>query len=710
MTKTRDLRVRPDLLYVASGWNVLVTDVHGCVGGVDPHGFFARNARVLSLEQVTVDGKPPQVFSTANVGVHAQQSYAILDNGDDLPSRAAYLVCEHFVGEGLRTRLSILSFADQPRRWTVRVVFDADFADIDDVQRGQSRQQADVVADWNGDSGRLALRYMHPRLDYAVLITGHSSRIRYVDKNTFEADLDVEPGGRAGLEFTTEPLVDGILMPAPPATFAEPDDVAGLARARLTAELATLRTTNLDVAAAWQTATCDLARLPLGEPGGPAAPMAGLPSYQQIFGRDTLTASWQAMLAGPTMLRDSLLLNAQHIGERIDDWRDEEPGKLMHQARHGPVSRLGIDPFSAYFGDWSTSPAFPILLGQYYAWTADIDLVRQLLPTTRKVLDWLDRYGDLDRDGFLEYQQRSAAGVKNQGWKDSETAIIDEYGDTVPNPLATSELQAYWHAALQFGAMAIAAAGDRLYAATLLAKAARLKRRFHPAYWMPEHGSYALALGPDKQQVRSVNSNDGHLLAGGIVPQRLAPVLARRLLAPDMFSGWGIRTLSADHAAYNPFSYHRGSVWPVEAGTIGLGLARYGQWPQLHRLAKATFDAAALFEGHRLPEVISGLPRTADYPHPGIYPTACSPQAWSASAIIALIQALLGLRPIAAINTIMVDPHLPDWLPEVTIEGVHIGRKKVDLQAVRKRDGRTAIRTRGDRIAVVRRRSRGQVL
>jgi len=494
------------------------------------------------------------------------------------------------------------------------------------------------------------------------------------------------------------------------ADFAEPFDAAARARALLSQELATLKTSNLDVAAAWQTAICDLARLPLGEPEGPAAPVAGLPVYQQIFGRDTLTASWQALLAGPTMLRDSLLLNASHVGTRIDDWRDEEPGKLLHQARHGPVSRLGIDPFSHYYGDWSTSPAFLIFLGQYYAWTADISLVRELLPIARVVLDWHDRYGDLDSDGFLEYQRRSAAGVKNQGWKDSESAIVDEHGVIVENPLATSELQAYWYAALQFGAIAFAAAGDRAYAVRLMAKAARLKRRFHPAFWMPEHGCYALALGPDKRQIRSVNSNDGHLLAAGIVPRSLAPTVARRLLAPDMFSGWGIRTLSSEHPAYNPFSYHRGSVWPVEAGTIGLGLARYGQHEQLHQLANATFDAAALFEGHRLPEVISGLPRDERYPHPGIYPTACSPQAWSASAVIAIVQALLGLRPVAPLNTILVDPHLPEWLPALRIEGVRIGQRRFDLIATRKPNGRTTIRTRGDRITVVRRASRGGLI
>ena len=220
---------------------------------------------------------------------------------------------------------------------------------------------------------------------------------------------------------------------------------------------------------------------------------------------------------------------------------------------------------------------------------------------------------------------------------------------------------------------------------------------------MPDQGCYAMALDPDKRQVRSVNSNDGHLLATGIVPARIAPLVADRLLAPDMFSGWGIRTLSSAHPAYNPFSYHRGSVWPVEAGTIGLGLARYGRWEHLHRVAEGMFTASALFAEHRLPEVLSGLPRDDVYPHPGVYPNSCSPQAWSASSVFALIQALLALRPAASLRTIFIDPHLPEWLPDLRLEGVQVGDRTVDLTVRRRRGGRTSVRTSGDRIAVIRR-------
>lgn len=701
MNRVRDLRVRPDQLYVSSGWNVLITDVRGGVAGIDPHGFYARNTRVLSRERITVNGQEPRPFSTAKVGAHAQLSFAKLVDGETLPRRGAYLMVERFLGDGLRTRIRVRSYSDTEHRFQLSVELDADFADTEEAERGERRQTGAVRRAWDAARKTLRFDYEHEGLELAVEITVVTSVAVAYRNEALSLELAVAPGDTAFVDLVTEPLVDGTRYRAPPAAYAEPDDPAARARTALRNELATLKSTNIDVATAWQTAVGDLADLPLGEPPGPAAPIAGLPVYQQIFGRDTLTASWQALLAGPTMLRDSLLLNAAHIGRGIDDWRDEEPGKLLHQARHGPVSKLGLDPFTGYYGDMSTTPDFLIFLGQYLAWTGDLETVRRLLPVARQALQWLARYADPDGDGFIDYETRSEGGVKNQGWKDSDTAIVDEDGDVVHTPLATSELQGYHYAALRYGALAFGAAGDRAYAVDLTARAARLRRRFHDEYWMPEHGCYALALGPHGQQVRSVNSNDGQLLATGIVPTRNAPTVASRLLAPDMFSGWGIRTLSADHPAYDPFSYHRGSVWPVEAGTCALGLARYGCWDQLHVLAEATFAAAALFEGHRLPEVISGLPRDEAHPYPGVYPYACSPQAWSASAIVALVQALLMMRPVVTLRTILVDPHLPPWLPELTLEGLRLGNATFDLIVRRDRRGGAVVKARGDHIRVI---------
>lgn len=325
MNRVRDLRVRPDQLYVSSGWNVLITDVRGGVAGIDPHGFYARNTRVLSRERITVNGQEPRPFSTAKVGAHAQLSFAKLVDGETLPRRGAYLMVERFLGDGLRTRIRVRSYSDTEHRFQLSVELDADFADAEEAERGERRQTGAVRRAWDAARKTLRFDYEHEGLELAVEITVVTSVAVAYRNEALSLELAVAPGDTAFVDFVTEPLVDGTRYRAPPAAYAEPDDPAARARTALRNELATLKSTNIDVATAWQTAVGDLADLPLGEPPGPAAPIAGLPVYQQIFGRDTLTASWQALLAGPTMLRDSLLLNAAHIGRGIDDWRDEEP-------------------------------------------------------------------------------------------------------------------------------------------------------------------------------------------------------------------------------------------------------------------------------------------------------------------------------------------------------------------------------------------------
>jgi glycogen debranching enzyme len=388
----------------------------------------------------------------------------------------------------------------------------------------------------------------------------------------------------------------------------------------------------------------------------------------------------------------------------IDDWYDEEPGKLIHQARRGPLSVLGFDPFLHYYGDYATPPDFLAFVGQYLDWTNDRATVRKLLEPARKVIDWLNRYGDLDHDGFLEYVCRSSDGVKNQGWKDSWDAIIDEDGQVIPNPIATCEIQGYWYVGLQQVATAFLLFGKVAYALELLAQARDLKARFNAVFWMPDQGFYAMALGPNKEQIRSISSNVAQLLATGIVTRERAPLVARRLLEPDMFSGWGIRTLSADHIAYNPFSYHLGSVWPVESGTAAFGLARYGCWEECHRLAEGLFAATELFSENRLPEVLGGYLRDAAHPYPGIYPGSNEPQGWSDSAVVVTIQALLGMHAIAPFDLLVIDPHLPDWLPDLQLEGLRVGQSVLDLAFQRGGDGETRyqVRRRQGHIRVLR--------
>jgi len=686
-----ELRTRPTEHFCYSGRSLLVTNLDGRVTGHGIEGFYVDETRMLSRDEIMADGRPLSGIAASPAGADRFLAYAEVPESPTVPAHAVYVELAQRVGDGLREGIRIANYSTRDLAgFELSILLDADFADLFEAKDGKRQQTAEVDTQWTSDNQELRFTYRHPGLDLAVaILVEHAPTPVRWENGRLIVSIQLAPRESVELHLVIEPWIDGVRHGAPAQIGGELDTPLYRLRHALLEESPALTTTNATVSRAWLTAIDDLASLPLGLEPGPAAPIAGIPIYQQFFGRDTLTIAWQALLTTRSMLRDSLRLNAAWQGSTINDWLDEEPGKMIHQARWGPLSRLQIDPLGRYYGDYATPPDFLVMLSQYLAWTNDIATVRELLPAARKAIDWLDTYADLDRDGFIEYVMRSEKGVKNQGWKDSGDAIVDEKGEIVENPIAASELQAYWYAGLELGAAAFFAAGDRIYAADLWRKARDLKRRFEQVFWMQDEGFYALALGPDKRPIRSIASNAGHLLVTGIVTPERGRQIARRLMESDMFSGWGIRTLSSDHPAYNPFSYHLGSVWPVENGTIAFGLARYGCWDELHRLAEGLFAATDLFAGHQLPEVIGGLPRDELHPHPGIYPASCAPQGWSASMIPLVIQAFLGLRPAAPLGLLLVDPHLPEWLPDLRLEGVRVGNSRLDLTFTRGSNGAT---------------------
>jgi glycogen debranching enzyme len=330
---------------------------------------------------------------------------------------------------------------------------------------------------------------------------------------------------------------------------------------------------------------------------------------------------------------------------------------------------------------------FVLLLSELWHWTGDSDVLRRHRDVALRGLEWAERYGDLDGDGFLEYRTRSSGGLRNQGWKDSDEAIRHTDGRIAEVPIATVEEQAFHYLALQRMAEILLELDEAERAESFLARAAKLRVQWHDAFWMQDEGFYALALDGRKDQVRSISSNPGHALATGIVPAEHARSVADRLLAQDMFSGWGIRTLSDRHRSYNPFAYHLGTVWPVEQATFVLGFKRYGLDDHVVRLGTAVLEAACEANEKRLPEALTGHARSS-YSRPIPYPQACSPQAWSASATIQLIQIMLGLYPFAPLGMLaLVRPRLPEWLPELTLRRLRVGRAAIDLRFVRNEDG-----------------------
>ncbi len=416
-------------------------------------------------------------------------------------------------------------------------------------------------------------------------------------------------------------------------------------------------------------------------------PAAGIPIFVALFGRDTLTVSWQAAIVSSQMAQGTLPLLAQLQGTVVDDWRDEQPGRMLHEAHTGPLAKLGFNPRARYYGSATTSGFYPVVLAQLWHWTGDKELIRPLIDPALDALRWKDNWADLDGDGFYEYLTRSTQGVKNQGWKDSGDAIVYADGTQVEPPIATCEEQAFVYISKLHMAEMLWWLDRKDEAHRLYHQATELKKRFNERFWMEDLGYFAMGLDSKKQQIRSIADDPGHCVACGFVDEALVQRTVDRLLADDMFSGWGIRTLSAKHPAFNPFSYHRGTVWPVEHGSFAMGFMRYGLHAELQKIARAIFDAAALFDFQRLPEVFSGHQRDEHHPFPALYPKTNWPQAWSCSAVFTIVQCMLGIYPYAPLHALFVDPHLPGWLPEITLSNLHVGQAVVSIRFYREQDG-----------------------
>ena len=420
-------------------------------------------------------------------------------------------------------------------------------------------------------------------------------------------------------------------------------------------------------------------------------PHAGVPTYTGIFGRDVLTTAWQSALLGPEMMRGALACLARNQARSRDAWRDAAPGKLPHEMRRGPRAELDLLPHRAYYGEHTAPSMFVVVLSEYWHWTNDREALSRYRPVLDRIFEWAETDGDPDGDGLLEYERRSPHGLKNQGWKDSDEAIRYPDGRLVPNPIATLEEQAFHYLALERMAEILLALEDESGAERFLGRARDLARKVNRQYWLESEQFYAIGLDPAKRPIASIASNPGHALAAGLVPDDRARLLGERLLGEELFSGWGIRTLSASHPSFNPLAYHLGAVWPVENATFALGLKRYGLDEAVERLATAQFEAAAVFAGSRLPEALSGHSRR-DQALPAPYPGANAPQAWSASAVILLVQSLLGLFGFAPGHLLaLVRPRLPAWLQWVVLRNLRVGDAVVSLRFERGEDGRAEV-------------------
>ena len=708
--------VRPSDLITHRGYAVLVTGTRGWIEG-EKEGFFLHQTRYLSRFSIQIEGADLKLISANTVDHHFLTAYHFAPSpagrfagptpqnesstGGEIVQKGIELQVNTFVGDGLHLDIFVTNHALASTRVTVLLDVAADFADLNETLAGRRQQNAlvervwDSIASQNGAEaeGALALRYMHPKLQLetrlriaggdALTDTGHTLACTLAltpqQPRTITVDLAPVFEGR-----TIEPFFgrDGTFDAEAPATRARQHWLERCAR---------LTTGNAVVQTAWDQAVSDLASLQLLDGPGeePYMLIAGVPNYTGLFGRDALVTSLQSATLTPATLRGSLQAVSRWNATTTDDELDAQPGKVLHQRQRGPLAQLGLTPFLHYYGDHSTPGLLLLCATADLAYTGDLDAFRALRAKLLGTLDWMK--GNIDADGFYAYQTRSKQGLKNQSWKDSGDAVLYPDGRMVKDPIAMADVQGLMFAGQQAVALAFDVAGEHQRAAELLADAAALKQRFNARFWMPEENYFAIALDSQGQQVRSIASDPGACLAYGIVDDDKAKSVADRLMAPDMFSGWGIRTLSSRHPAFNPFAYHLGSVWPSPNSIAASGLKRYGFVDHMHRLASGLFAASQVFDLNRLPEVFGGHTRDARHPHPGLYPGACSPQAWSAGAVTLLVQTLLGLTPFAPRGILVVDPAMPAWLPEITLHNIQVGGARASLAFRRDATGHTDV-------------------
>jgi glycogen debranching enzyme len=685
---------------VHQGYSVLVTRPDGAIGGVGREGLFDFEARILSRHRLTLGGQLPEYLGG---GVpESEQWIARLQvsrpgrdaRGPALPQDALGIILRRRLGSGMAEWIEVWNHSMTTVETELALELDADFADLAEVG-GAPRRLGEQSERLEPDGGALRIDF-HARRDGRELHRGVRIAVERSDSppawagRTLRFPLSLPPHGRWRARLYVSSLVDGVWREPP---MGVRDDGRARLRREWRARRARLVGGHRVVGPAFERAAEDLFALRNWEYDAADDawfPMAGLPSYTGVFGRDALTAAWQGALLGPEMMRGALAIAAATQATADSAWRDEEPGKMIHEMRRGPLAELEIIPQRAYYGTQTTPAMFLLALSECWHWTGDDALLRHHRDAALRTFEWAERYGDRDGDGFLEYVRRSPQGLKNHAWKDSDEAIRYPDGTLVENPIATVEEQAYHCIALQRMAEILVALGEDARADDFAAKASALAARIDAAFWMEDEGFYAMALDAQKRPVRSIGSNPGHALAAGVVPREHARALADRLLAPDLFSGWGVRTLSSEHPAYNPLAYHLGTVWPVENANFALGCKRYGLDDHAERIVAALFSAAGYFAHCRLPEALAGYAREPGMP-PSFYPRACSPQAWSASATVQLVQVLLGLYPFAPARLLtLVRPRLPEWLPVLTLRNLRVGDATLTLRFERQKDGSAA--------------------
>jgi glycogen debranching enzyme len=655
---------------VLDGSNFVVSDRHGDVlpeSRLPPHGFFSEDTRFVSLWRLTVQGQPTDILSNAHVDYFVAQFFLVCPSPEFHAAPGLGIVRQRLLGDEWMEEVTVVNHRDEYVAASVDLEVGADFADLFEVKEGTIRQRH--IAAVRGDR-ELLLRYRNGDFTRETQIT--VSEDATIEENSLRLNLWLAPREEHRISFVITPHSHRSQL-----TRRNTGSFDQLRRERLdelddwVGQAPTLRAGDDTLGHVYKRSLADLAALrfyPHIAIQDVSLPAAGLPWFMTLFGRDSLITSYQVLPYRPELARTTLTTLAARQGKVVDDFRDEEPGKMLHEIRFGELTATGERPHSPYYGAADSTPLFLILLDEYERWSGDVDLIRSLEPSARAALEWIDHHGDLDGDGYVEYQTRNPeTGLVNQCWKDSWNSILFADGHIAEGPIATCEIQGYVYDAKRRSArLAREIWNDVALADRLDAEAGALGRRFREDFWIPERACFALALDGEKQQVDSLCSNMGHLLWSGIVDDEGARAVASHLMDEQLYSGWGVRTMATSEGGYNPVEYHNGTVWPHDNSLIAVGLRRYGHHEEAARIAEAVVRAAGFFD-HRLPEVFAGCSERLTHA-PVQYPTASSPQAWAAGATLLLLSTVLGLTPTA--EELRCDPHLPQQFGDVSLSGI----------------------------------------
>ncbi|MFY4730868.1 glycogen debranching N-terminal domain-containing protein [Nitrospira sp. BLG_2] len=649
-----------ETISILDGNTFVVSDRRGDIEAtpVDNHGLFLDDTRFLSRWILTVDGRKGTVLSTDRTHYFSSQFYMALSTGTMYIDSDISLVRRRTVGDGFIEEILVANHGKKPKTLAVRLDVGSDFADLFEVKDKELTKKGVLYR--RLDQGRLTLGYRRERFVRETWITSSAPATMQEDALTFKVEVPAQGMWKTSLEIVAVKNPGRQVKPRVKYSLedVEPRPELGQSLQDWIAAAPRLISSWEPLGRSYQQSLLDLAALRFRTRVAPGAlPAAGLPWFMALFGRDSLITSFQTLPFCPELSATTLRLLALLQGRVDDPFRDEEPGKILHEMRLGETAAFEERPHSPYYGSADATPLFLILLEEYERWTGDRQLAGSLQREARAAMTWIDRYGDCDGDGYVEYERRNkTTGLENQCWKDSWDSIAFADGRLAPPPRATCEIQGYvYDAKRRTARLARDVWGDPEWAKQLEQEAESLKERFNRDFWIPERGFFALALDGSKRKVDSLTSNIGHLLWSGIVDRDKADRCMRHLMGDELFSGWGVRTMGKSEGSYNPIGYHVGTVWPHDTSIVAWGLRRYGYRAEAARLALAILEAAVFFD-YRLPETFAGYQRAVTR-FPVEYPTACSPQAWATGAPLLLIRTLLGLESDG--EHLIVDPAIP---------------------------------------------------